>query len=177
MKKSFILPLITFYFIVPSILLAQDENINHRKINIDNSSEYLPFYLTDIHLGMSFVDFESIKDTLFLKRIVPNPPLWVGFVETVDDEKIDKILYKFDINYESVNRIAPLFQINIVFRLIEQAKNFTNDKFGEPQLRIDTFNKQWILRTNKNYVLIVKLRDNEVKIIATIPGSEWDPNE
>jgi hypothetical protein len=33
------------------------------------------------------------------------------------------------------------------------------------------------LKTNKNFVLIVKKENMEVKLIATIAGAEWDPND
>ncbi len=177
MKKNILVILFIMCFIATSSLIAQDEHRKHLKINIDNSSEYLPFYLDDIHLGMSIYDFESLKDTLFLKSIIPDSPYWLGFIETVEDEKIDKVIYKFDTNVESINVKKPLFQINIIFRLIEQADKFVREKFGKPLVEIDINNKQWILRTNKNYVLIVKQQDNQVVLIATIAGAEWDPDD
>lgn len=160
-----------------SSIVAQDFENNNLKINIDDPSDYLPEYLNNIFLGISFQDFVNIKDTLFLKKINSNSPEWFAYREDVNDNYLDHIIYKFDATPDSLNDSLPLFQINIFYTDQEELNNFVIEKFGNPQIEYEDSYAQWILKTNKNFVLIVKKRNNEVKLIATIAGSEWDPNE
>lgn len=157
-------------------ILPQD-NRDIIKINIDKPYEYLPDYLENIYLGISFNEFTNIKDTLFLKKVSSNSPEWFAYREDVNDNYIDHIIYKFDATPDSINNTLPLFQINIFYTEIEELDNFVFEKFGNPLIQYENSSAQWILRTNKNFVLIVKKINNEVKLIATIAGSEWDPNE
>ncbi|MGB9702743.1 MAG: hypothetical protein ACPL1A_08465 [Candidatus Kapaibacteriota bacterium] len=58
---------LSFYQILSLQLFAQDDN-DIVKINIDNPNEYLPEYLNNIYLGISFKDFTNIKDNLFFRK-------------------------------------------------------------------------------------------------------------
>lgn len=162
-----------FSQIAISMNVAQEYN-QIKKININNFYEYLPEYFNNIYLGMSFKDFTNIKDTLFLEKINSDSPEWFAFKENVNDYYIDHIIYKFDATPDSVNDTLPLFQINIFFTEIEQLNNYVNSKFGSPQIKYEDLSAEWILKTNKNFVLIVKQLNNEVKLIGTIAGAEWD---
>ncbi len=172
--KKFIFVLLYFFLLLTQVI-PQDKNI--KKINIDNPYEYLPDYLDNIYLGISFNEFANIKDTLFLKKINSNSPEWFAFREDVNDNYIDHIIYKFDATPDTINDSLPLFQINIFYTEPEAMNNFLNDKFGNPQIEYEESSALWILKTNKNFVLIVKKINNEVKLIGTIAGAEWDPNE
>ncbi|AFH47880.1 Hypothetical protein IALB_0168 [Ignavibacterium album JCM 16511] len=167
---------LNFYLIHSVQLFAQDDS-DIVKINIDNPNEYLPDYLINIYLGISFQDFINIKDTLFLGKVTSNSPEWFAYREDVNDNYLDHIIYKFDATPDSLNDSLPLFQINIFYTEQEELNNFVIEKFGNPQIEYEDSSAQWILKTNKNFVLIVKKRNNEVKLIATIAGSDWDPNE
>lgn len=164
------------YLILSTQLFAQDDS-DIVKINIDNPNEYLPDYLNNIYLGISFQDFTNIKDTLFLEKVNSTSPEWFAYREDVNDNYLDHIIYKFDATPDSLNDTLPLFQINLYYTEIEQLNNFLNEKFGNPQIEYEDSSAQWILKTNKNFVLIVKKRNYEIKLIATIAGSDWDPNE
>ncbi|MGQ9846607.1 MAG: hypothetical protein ACUVQP_03770 [Bacteroidales bacterium] len=181
MKRTYV-----FYFAVILTLFtisnisAQDyefspEHHSH-KIHIDNSTDYLPEYLNGIYLGMPLAEFANIKDTLFLTKIKLDSLEWIGYKEYVNDDGINNIFYKFDSVPDSTNDTMPLFEIIINFMDIEQADDFVTRKFHEPLIKdIPTF-KQWFLKTDKNFVLIVKQINNQVKLIGTIAGAEWDPN-
>lgn len=148
------------------------------KINIDNPSEYLPEYLIDIYIGIPFNDFTNIKDTMFLQKVKSNSPEWFAFKEDVNDNYIDHIIYKFDATPDSINNLLPLYQINIFYTEEEELNRFVFNKFGPPLFEnSEDSSARWILETNKNFVLIVKKENMEVKLIATIAGADWDPNE
>lgn len=171
-----------FLFIILYLLLYLNYSTfpqNTRKIiiNIDNPSDYLPEYLDNIYLGMPFKNFINIKDTLFLDKVKSNSPEWFAFKEDVNDNFINNIVYKFDATPDSINNLLPLFQININFSEQEVLDNFLNEKFGVSLIESDESTSQWILKTNKNFVLIVKRNYYEVKLIATIAGADWDPND
>lgn len=155
----------------------QDFNFHHRKINIDQPTDYLPEYLNGIYIGMPLADFAEVKDTLFLKTFISKPLQWIGYREEVIDDQIHDIFYKFDSVPDSINETEPLFQITIKFINLEQADRYVETKFHEPLVKEIPTYKQWILKTNKNFVLIVTQRNDEVKLTGTIPGSEWDPND
>jgi len=171
-----ILFVLTVYFLLSLKLFAQDDK-GSITINIDNPNDYLPDYLVNIYLGISYKDFLNIKDTLFLGKVNSDSPEWFGFREEVNDDYIDHIIYKFDKTPDSINNTLPLYQINIYFSEQEQADNFLANRFGPALIKNENLFSQWILRTNKNFVLIVKQINTEVKLIATIAGSDWDPNE
>ncbi len=147
------------------------------KINIDNSTDYLPEYLNGIYLGMSLAEFANIKDTLFLTTMKSDSLEWIGYKEDVNDDRINNIFYKFDSVPDSINDTLPLFEIIINFIHLEQADEFVESKFHEPLIKDIPTYKQWILKTNKNFALIVKQYNNEIKLIGTIAGAEWDPND
>lgn len=174
-KENFFLSLLLLNF--NSFLYCQNSSEIDIRINIDNPNEYLPDYLENIYLGIPFKDFINIKDTLFLEKLISNSSEWVAYKENVLDYYIDHIIYKFDAVPDSINNSLPLFQINIFYTEQEELNNFLNEKFGSPLVEIEGISSQWILKTNKNFVLIVKQINNEVKLIATIAGAEWDPNE
>lgn len=171
-RKILFISILSIIFV--NILYAQTFE-NKRKINIDNYYEYLPEFLADIKLGISFNDFTTLKDTTFLTKIDSEIPETFAFQEDVNDEYLDKIIYIFDSTPDSLNNTLPLFQINIFYTEEEQANNFTSQKFGEPIISNESIS-QWIFKTNKNFVLIVKQHILEVKLIATIAGAEWDLN-
>ncbi len=78
---------------------------------------------------------------------------------------------------DSINDTLPLTEIVINFIHFEQADEFVESKFHEPLIRDIPTYKQWILKTNRNFVLIVKQVNNQVKLIGTIAGAEWEPND
>lgn len=172
-RKKFFTTILSLLLV--SIINAQTFDNNH-KINIDNYYEYLPEYLAGINLGISFKDFTTLKDTTFLNKIDSGILETFAFQEDINDGYLDKIIYIFDSTPDSLNNTLPLFQINIFYTEEEQANNFTSQKFGEPLISNESFS-QWILKTNKNFVLIVKQSLNEIKFIATIAGAEWDINK
>ena len=155
----------------------QDLNFHHREINIDQPTDYLPEYLNGIYLGMPLAEFANIKDTLFLTTMKSDSLEWIGYKEDVNDDRINNIFYKFDSVPDSINDTLPLFEIIINFIHLEQADEFVESKFHEPLIKDIPTYKQWILKTNKNFALIVKQYNNEVKLIGTIAGAEWDPND
>lgn len=164
-------------FPITLIIYAQD-NQNTVKIDIDNPSEYLPEYLIDIYLGIPFNDFTNIKDTTFLQKVKSISPEWFAYREDVNDSYIDHIIYKFDATPDSINNLLPLYQINIFYTEEEELNRFVFQKFGNPFFEnSDDSSARWIMKTNKNFVLIVKKKNLEVKLIATIAGAEWDPND
>lgn len=173
--KNFIL-LVLFSVINFTTIYSQDNYKNLKRINIDNPPEYLPEYLIDIYLGISFNEFTSIKDTLFLEKIKSSSSEWFGFREDVNDYYLDHIIYKFDATPDSLNDSLPLYQINLFYTEIEELNNFAYEKFGNPLFENED-SSQWILKTNKNFVLIVKKKNYEIKLIATIAGTEWDPKD
>lgn len=174
---------ITLYFIllietaVVNYSTAQDFDsyfdFHPLRINIDRSTDYLPEYLNGIYLGMPLTDFTKIKDTLFLKTFISNTSHWIGYREVVMDDQILDIFYKF----ASVSDSLPLFQITIKFINFELADSYVNSKFYVPPVKELSTYKQWIMKTNKNFVLIVTQRNGKVKLTATIPGSEWDTKD
>ncbi len=168
--------ILSIYLILSVQIIAQDD-IDRIKINIDNPNEYLPDYLDNIYLGIAFQDFTNIKDTLFMGKVNSDSPEWFAYKEDVNDNYLDHIIYKFDATPDSINNTLPLYQINIFYTELEELNNFVTEKFGNPQIEYEDSSAQWILKTNKNFVLIVKKRNSEVKLIATIAGAEWDPNE
>lgn len=163
---------ITCYFI-PNIL-AQDLGNHHLKIIIENSTDYLPEYLNGIYIGMPLAEFADIKDTLFLTTMKSDSLEWIGYKEEVNDEQINNIFYKFDSVPDSINNTLPLFEIIINFMSLEQADNFVQSKFREPLIQDEENIKQWLLKTDKNFILIVKQNNTEIKLIGTIAGAEWD---
>jgi hypothetical protein len=173
--KKFIFILLNFFLLFTQVIPHDDQGV--KKINIDNPYEYLPDYLNNIYLGISFNEFSNIRNKLFLKKINSNSPEWFAFQEDVNDNYIDHIIYKFDATTDTINDSLPLFQINIFYTEIEALNDFLSEKFGNPQIEYEESSAQWILKTNKNFVLIVKKINNEVKLIGTIAGAEWDPNE
>ncbi len=168
---------LTLFLFLTSAFYTQD-NQHIVKINIDNPSEYLPEYLIDIYIGMPFNDFTNIKDTMFLQKVKSDSPEWFAFREEVNDNYIDHIIYKFDATPDSINNLLPLYQINIFYTEEEELNRFVFKKFGDPLFEnSDDLSARWILKTNKNFVLIVKKENMKVKLIATIAGAEWDPND
>lgn len=164
-------------FIITFSVYAQD-NQHIVKIDIDNPSEYLPEYLIDIYIGIPFNDFTNIKDTMFLQKLKSDSPECFAFKEDVNDNYIDYIIYKFDATPDSINNLLPLYQINILYTDEEELNRFVFQKFGNPLFEnSDDSSARWIMKTNKNFVLIVKKKNLEVKLIATIAGTEWDPND
>ncbi len=173
MKNFFSIIFILFITSI-SVFPQVDNNSYSKRINMDNANEYLPEYLINLYLGMPFNDFINIKDTLFLTKVKTHSAEYIEFREDVNENYLDYIDYKFDATPDSLNMTMPLFQIDINFTELEEANKFVREKFGKP-LFTDEFNhSQWIFKTNKNFVLIVKQNETMVKLIATIAGSEWD---
>ncbi len=179
-KTTFCSVIILVAFLIDNSF-AQDYdrnfNFHHHIINIDESTDYLPEYLNGIYLGMPLAYFAQVKDTSFLKTFTSDSLQWIGYREEVVDDQIQNIFYKFDSVPDSINETEPLFQITINFTNLEQADHFVEEKFHEPLVKEVPTYKQWILKTNKNFVLIVTQRNDEVKLTGTIPGSEWDPDD
>ena len=173
--KKFIFIILNFFLLLTPVIAQDEQDII--RINIDNPYEYLPEYLNNIYLWISFNDFTNIKDTLYLGKVNSDSPEWFAYKEDVNDNYLDHIIYKFDATPDSINNTLPLYQINIFYTELEELNNFVTEKFGNPQIEYEDFSAQWILKTNKNFVLIVKKGNSEVKLIATIAGAEWDPNE
>lgn len=181
MKRFFISHIVIFLisFNVSSVFAQDFEHhyeFHHDRINIDDPTDYLPEYLNGIYLSMPLADFAEVKDTSFLKSFKSDSLQWIGFREEVIDEQILSVFYKFDSVPDSINETRPLFQIIINFTDLEQADIFVKTKFHEPLVKDIPTYKQWILKTNKNFVLIVVQRNDVVKLTGTIPGSEWDPD-
>jgi hypothetical protein len=147
---------------------------HHLKIIIENSTDYLPEYLNGIYIGMPLAEFADIKDTLFLTTMKSDSLEWIGYKEEVNDEQINNIFYKFDSVPDSINNTLPLLEIIINFMSLEQADNFVQSKFREPLIQDEENIKQWLLKTDKNFILIVKQNNTEIKLIGTIAGAEWD---
>jgi len=176
-----------FYFMLvlslwmPFALLAQEESEFTRQITVEESSQYLPDYLDGIYIGMPLADFENIKDTLTLDISNNASDMWFGATEEVDQDGIDEVVYKFDKEEEGVNTERPLYQINIKFLEGDYEEEYISEKFRNYNWDSytkdfdNTDNEEWILKTNKDYLLIIKKTADTVQIIATMAGTEWDP--
>jgi hypothetical protein len=163
-------------FFLLSVRIFSQETVLEKIINIDDPNDYLPDYLENIYLGISFNDFVNIKDTLFLKKVDYYSLEYFEFSEDVNDDYLDHIIYKFDANPDSLNKTVPLYQINFFYTEPEQLNNFVDVKFGNTLIEDENSFERWILKTNKSFVLIVNRRNNELELIATIAGAKWDSN-
>ncbi|HEX9252233.1 MAG TPA: hypothetical protein VF870_08320 [Ignavibacteriaceae bacterium] len=177
MKTLHLLIILSIVCTFPPILFSQDEadNQEHR-IVMEDPSQYLPDYLDNIYIGMPLADFENVKDTLTMDLSDNESALWYGIRETVNDQGISEITYKFDKEEDGVNAENPLYQINIVFLEPDYQNDYLQQKFNIAPKDLEPTNKEWEFSTDKNYLLIVRQNDNEVMIIATMPGTEWDSN-
>lgn len=176
-----------FYFMLvlslwmPFALLAQEKSEFTRQITVEESSQYLPDYLDGIYIGMPLADFENVKDTLTLDISNNASDMWFGATEEVNQDGIDEVVYKFDKEEEGVNTERPLYQINIKFLEGDYEEEYISEKFRNYNWDSytkdfdNTDNEEWILKTNKDYLLIVKKTADTVQIIATMAGTEWDP--
>jgi hypothetical protein len=155
---------------------AQTQQDTLSEVNIDDPSGYLPDYLDNVHIGMPLADFENVKDTLSLDINATASDMWYGIREDVNDQGISEISYKFDKEENGINEDRPLYQINIVFLESDYENDFLTEKLGIPEKEMGQTENKWVFKTNKNYLLIVKKMDNEVQLITTMPGTEWDTN-
>lgn len=174
MKKIIALSLIYFFCGLTSILNAQNEEDTSKVIDTDDPSQYLPAYLENVYMGMPLSDFSMIKDTLMMDVTDNVPDMWYGVREDVGDEGISEITYKFDKEENGVNMERPLYQVNIVFSNPDTENEFLQEKFGTPDKVKSPAQKEWTFKTNKNYSLIINQTNNEVQIISTMPGTEWE---
>jgi hypothetical protein len=177
MKRIILILLLYIFYELSSILFAQNGLDSLVQINIDDPSQYLPNYIENIYIGMPLADFENVKDTTMLDLDDNDSNLWVQIHEDVNDEGIDEIVYKFDKEECGVNIERPLYQINIKYLVLDDEVDYINEKFGEPFIQNNPNSKEWLFRTNKDYLLIIKESDETVQIIATMAGTEWDPKK
>jgi hypothetical protein len=179
-KYYLILFFVCFYSGIAPVLFAQEDSDERHQIIIEEASQYLPDYLDNIYIGMPLADFENVKDTLTLDISEDVSELWFGAIEEVNDNGIDEISYKFDKEEDGVNIERPLYQINIKFLEADLEDDFINQKFrlySDGTNSDDTKDEQWIFKTDKDYLLIIKKIDDTVQIIATMAGTEWDPGK
>jgi len=182
MKQFYFLIIVCFYSRLSPFVFSQDESEPRHQIVVEESSQYLPEYLNNVYIGMPLVDFENAKDTLELDISEGVSGLWFGAIEEVNQDGIDEVVYYFDKEEEGVNIDRPLYQINIKFLEADYEDDFVNDKFRHYNWENYTKgsdnldNEEWILKTNKDYLLIIKKIDDTVQIIATMAGTEWDPD-
>lgn len=155
-------------------LHAQDEKNLVPKINVEESFRYLPEYLADIYIGMPLFDFEKIKDTSLVNISEYETPLWIEVNEQVTDNGVEEVLYKFDKEENGINPEKPLYQINIKFLDLDDQDDYVNNKLGEPFKHDEEDENEWIFRTDKDYLLIIKEFEDTIQIIATMAGTEWD---
>ncbi len=170
------------YFGLSTVLFAQEELEKPYRIIVEEPSQYLPDYLDNVYIGMPLADFENIKDTLELDISEDVSGLWFGALEEVEQDGIAEVIYKFDKEEAGVNAERPLYQINIIFSEADYEDDYVNEKFRHynwENYTVDSDssdNEEWILKTNKDYFLIVKKIEDTVQIIATMSGTEWDAN-
>lgn len=181
MKQVYFLILVCFYSGLSPFVFSQEESEPRHQIVVEEPSQYLPEYLNNIYIGMSFADFENIKDTLELDISDNAADMWVGAVEEVNQDGIDEVIYKFDKEEDGVNIERPLYQINIKFAESDYEDDFVNEKFRHYNWENyindsdNSESEEWVLKTNKDYLLIIKKINDSVQIIATMAGTEWDP--
>lgn len=176
MKQIILIIMISFTSGFTTILFAQDEPDTLRQITVEDPSQYLPDYMNNIFISMPLADFENTKDTLSLDISDNVSDMWFGITEEVNEDGIDKIIYKFDKEENGINTERPLYQIDIKFLESDSQNDYVNQKFGHHSKTNDTNDKEWIFKTDKDYRLIIKEIDDTVRIIATMAGTEWDPN-
>ena len=177
MKTTLVLFFLLFFCCYLPEAFSQDLDNEFLKIKVEESSRYLPDYLADVYIGMPLIDFENIKDTTLINIHEYSSPMWIEINESVVDNGIDEILYKFDKEEDGVNIEEPLYQINIKFLDQDDKSEYINQKFGEPFKHDEENRNEWIFRTNKDYMLIIKEYEDTVQIIATMAGTEWDTNK
>jgi hypothetical protein len=173
--SSIILFIVSFTFSANSF--AQDEEHSFPKIKVEESSQYLPEYLDNIYISMPLADFESIKDTSLVNISEYDTPMWIEVNERVTDNGIEEVLYKFDKEENGINPEKPLYQINIKFLDLDDQDDYVNDKLGEPFKHNEEDENEWIFRTDKDYLLIIKEFEDTIQIIATMAGTEWETSK
>lgn len=174
---SALLKLLPFFilFLIP-LAYAQDDLDSLQVMNVDEGSLYLPDYLNGIYIGMPLKDFKAIKDTSIPEIDAVDDSMYYEVTEDVNDEAIDSVFYKFDKEENGVNSEMPLYQVDLKFLQPDSEEEFCEKKFGETSKDYGQYDKEWIFTTGKDYVLIVKEKGSLVQIIATMPGTEWDPD-
>jgi hypothetical protein len=125
---------------------------------------------------MPLADFENIKDTSSVNISMYDTPMWIEVNEHVYDNGISEVLYKFDKEEGGINPENPLYQIDLKFLEQDDLNSYVNEKLGEPFKQDEENRNEWIFRTNKDYLLIIKEYEDTIQIMATMAGTEWEQN-
>jgi hypothetical protein len=174
MKRIILLALLYHCVGLTTLLYSQSEPDTSRIIDLDIPSQYLPTYLQNIYIGMSFADFSNVKDTLLLAVSRNVPDIWYGVREEVTDDIVSEVYYKFDKEENGINLDRPLYEIDIIFSDRLSEKEFLRDKFGKPQKILGPAADEWKFKTDRNYKLFIKQDHREVQIFGAMPGTEYE---
>jgi len=174
MKRIIVITLLYFLYGLTTLLYSQSEPDTSRIIDLDDPSQYLPTYLQNIYIGMSFADFSNVKDTLLLAVSRNVPDIWYGVREEVTDDIVSEVYYKFDKVENGINLDRPLYEIDIIFSDRLSEKEFLRDKFGVPQKMLSPSAYEWKFNTDRNYKLFIKQDHREVQIFGAMPGTEYE---
>ncbi|HCY74716.1 MAG TPA: hypothetical protein DHV28_02255 [Ignavibacteriales bacterium] len=81
MKRIYQLIIIFLFFGIAANSFAQDDSESLKQLTIEDPSQYLPDYLSNIYIGIPLADFESVKDTLLLDMSRNISNMWFGAAE------------------------------------------------------------------------------------------------
>lgn len=147
--------------------------IQAQTISIESPATYLPDGINNVYFGMGIADFQTKRDTSKMERDISYGYLFTAFKETVGNNNVTSVHYKFDTPQGGKNSNRPLYELSIEFTDAAAADNFATTKFTSLYRLSEVADKEWFLSTNKDYFVLIRLKDNKVTIAAMMSGTEW----
>lgn len=142
-------------------------------IKTEDPKMFMPDGTGDIKIGMGISDFQLQKDTSKMVRDVNFAYSFIAFTETLSNNAVKTIYYKFDAPQNGKNLNRPLYELKFEFNEVAAADSYANAKFGGMYRSTDFAEKEWFLATDKDYWLLIRKTQNVITIAAMMNGTEW----
>ncbi|MBK7037928.1 MAG: hypothetical protein IPH42_16715 [Bacteroidetes bacterium] len=142
-------------------------------IKTEDPKMFMPDGTGDIKIGMGISDFQLQKDTSKMVRDVNFAYSFIAFTETLSNNAVKTIYYKFDTPQDGKNINRPLYELKFEFNDVAGADVYADAKFGGMYRSTDFAEKEWFLATDKDYWLLIRKTQNVITIAAMMNGTEW----
>lgn len=154
-------------------IIALAANCFAQIIKTEEPKSFMPDGTGDIKIGMGISDFQLQKDTAKMVRDVNFAYSYIAFTETLSNNAVKSIYYKFDTPQNGKNNNRPLYELRFEFNDVATADIYADSKFGGMYRSTEFAEKEWFLATDKDYWLLIRKTQNIITIAAMMSGTEW----
>lgn len=154
-------------------IIALAANCFAQIIKTDDPKSFMPDGTGEIKIGMGISDFQLQKDTAKMVRDVNYAYAYIAFTETMTNNAVKTIYYKFDTPQNGINAKRPLYELRFEFNDVAGADVYADSKFGGMYRSTEFAEKEWFLATDKDYWLLIRKTQNIITIAAMMNGTEW----